>query len=98
MTCFDNNFFHHQPEQCCPSRHTKEDVNYLERNHADDINFEVTILDIILSTVFAISFVDSAGIEKHDPGLDQQNITPVDGVTNIITDQPVNCVRLKKKF
>ena len=77
-----------------PASDTEQKVNHLKRNHTQDVNLKVPISDVIFGALLAVCFINSTRIEKHDPWFDDENVKPVDGITNVVAGQPVQSILL----
>ena len=51
--------------------------------------------DVVLGALLPPGLVDAAGVEEHDPGLDEEDVHPVDGVAQVVAHQPVHRVGLR---
>ena len=78
-----------------PAPHPEEDVDQLEGDDADDVHLEVPVPDVVLGALLPPGLVDAAGVEEHDPGLDEEDVHPVDGVAQVVAHQPVHRVGLR---
>ena len=82
------------PEDRGPALDTEQNVNHLKRNHTQDVDLKVPKFDVILGALFAVCFINSTWIEKHDPRFYNENVKPIDGITNIVAGQPVQSILL----
>ena len=77
-----------------PAPDTEQKVNHLKRNHTQDVNLKVPISDVIFGALLAACFINSTWIKKHDSRFNDENVKPVDGITNVVADQPVQGILL----
>lgn len=82
------------PKYRGPALDTEQNVNHLKRNHTQDVNLKVPESDVIFGALLAVCFINSTRIEKHDPWFDDENVKPVDGITNVVAGQPVQSILL----
>ena len=82
------------PEYRGPALDTEQNVNHLKRNHTQDVDLKVPEFDVILGALLAVCFINSTRIEKHDPWFYNENVKPIDGITNIVAGQPVQSILL----